>query len=190
MCIRDRTNTCFVLGAEVVCKWMRRLDDGPSVEVEMLRELAPRATELLVPELLGCLDLHAGDGIVRTVASFTRFIPNQGSAWQLTLDEVRRSFERAMVRGTAAPTGKSSGALTDGEVLGAFATIAEQLGRRTADLHVALAASPHPDFVPKPLNARPEYQGRHTLAARSLDMLERALPSLSLIHISEPTRPY
>ncbi len=162
----DQSNTCFVLGSEIVCKWLRKLEGGPSVEVEVLRELSARAPELLVPELLGTLDLHGNDGTTQTVASFTRFIESQGTAWQLTQDEVRRFFERALVH--------------DGpeDVLGAFATIAERLAVRTAELHLALASSPHPDFVPKPLNPRAEYQARRALAARSIDTLERALPSL------------
>ncbi|MCE7889655.1 MAG: alpha-amylase, partial [Sorangiineae bacterium PRO1] len=43
---------------------------------------------------------------------------------------------------------------------------------------LALAACQHPDFVPKALSARAEYQGRRTLTARSLDLLERELPRL------------
>ncbi|GMV15729.1 MAG: trehalose synthase [Polyangiaceae bacterium] len=178
----DQSNTCFLLGNDLVCKLVRCLEGGPSVEVEVLRALAPRAAELGVPELLGSLDLLGADGTLQTLASFTRFIPNQGSAWQLTLDEIRRFFEQALVRRLPPPAKKrgrgKTGARPDAELLGAFAEIAERLGRRTAELHLALAACQHPDFVPKALSARAEYQGRRTLTARSLDLLERELPRL------------
>lgn len=171
----DQTNTCFVLGSEVVCKWLRKLEGGVSVEVEVLRELSARAAQLMVPELIGSLDVVATDGTAQTLATFTRFIPNQGTAWQLTLDEVRRFFENVLVHHGAPPA--EEGAAPD-DLLGAFATVAERLAARTSALHLALAGSKHPDFVPKPLVARADYQARRTLAARCLDTLERALPTL------------
>jgi maltose alpha-D-glucosyltransferase/alpha-amylase len=176
----EQSNTCYLLGDDVVAKLMRRLEGGPSVEVELLGALSARAAELGVPELLGSLELRTREGTTETVATFTRLIPNQGNAWQLTVDEVRRFLERALVD-KPPPSRKPTRRVRSkaGEELGAFAGIAERMGQRTADLHLALAEVPHPDFTPKLTNLREEYQSRRTLAARSLHALERALPSLS-----------
>ncbi len=175
----DQTNTCFVVGNDVVCKLHRKLEGGPSVEIEVLAQLAPRAASLGVPELLGTLDLHGSDGTLQTVASFTRFIPNQGTAWQLALDELRRFFEQALVDKRPVPARTRGKPRTHGaEQLGAFAEIAARLGQRTADLHLALAACEDPSFVPRALSARAEYQSRRALTGRVLDALEREQPHI------------
>jgi trehalose synthase-fused probable maltokinase len=97
-------------------------------------------------------------GVVQAV------VANQGSGWTFTLDDLRRYYERVSARvaradadalaarreaamaGTAVDPPPFFAAL-EGWYLGAAAT----LGRRTAELHLALAAIPGDAFEPEPL---------------------------------------
>ncbi len=165
----EQSNTCFFFGDELVGKLSRKLDEGRSTEVEMLRELAPRASELAVPTLLGTLEL-AGTGA--TLVTFTNFIANQGDAWRYTLDELERFFERVI---TTRP------AELDEDLARGYLEAVRLLGRRTAELHLALAQSTHPDFVPTSFSAlarRATYQAMRTSAVRTFELLRRLAPSL------------
>ena len=92
-------------------------------------------------------------------------MPNQGSGWTFTLDELRRYYERVSARigradgetMAADTTGPPSldgpepppfFAALEGWYLGTAAT----LGRRTAELHLALAAETDPAFAPESLD--------------------------------------
>jgi maltose alpha-D-glucosyltransferase/alpha-amylase len=68
------------------------------------------------------------------------------------------------------------------EFSGPWLEFAETLGRRTAELHAALAGIDHPDFVPErytPFYQRALAQGFRVQARRALATLRRALPRLS-----------
>ena len=114
----EQSNTSYLLDEHIVCKLLRRLEGGPSVEVELLRALAPRARELGIPELIGTLELP---GSKQTLASFTRFIPNRGTAWE----HAQRSARRARAWSLAARSGRRTAAL--------HRALAEAFGTRLLD---------------------------------------------------------
>src|SRR6202048_5440830 len=78
----------------------------------------------------------------------------------------------------------STGELPDaaGRTIGAYLDSARLLGRRTAELHVALASDPDdPSFAPErvsPQDQRSIYQSLNALAARSLELLRSQLNRL------------
>lgn len=72
----DHTNSCFLFEGGIVGKLQRKLEVGPSVELEMLRALRRMRKKPSVPEPLGAFELGPA-----TLMTFTRFIPNQGDAW-------------------------------------------------------------------------------------------------------------
>jgi len=186
----EQSNTSFAFGDSVVCKVLRKLEPGASVEVEMLRELGSSAEALGIPLLMGTLDLEKPDGTLSTLASFTRFVPNQGDAWQYTLDEVNAFFDRVLARGNGPPPKRSrlrAGARRrkqpeGSELVGGYLAAVRLMARRTAELHKALAASEHPDFAPvsyTALSRRAAYQSLRSLSARAFEMLKREQRSLA-----------
>jgi maltose alpha-D-glucosyltransferase/alpha-amylase len=68
------------------------------------------------------------------------------------------------------------------EAIGAYLETAALLGRRTGDLHLALASDPlTPAFRPEPyvvLDRRSKYQSMRNLAGKTLRQLRESLPSL------------
>jgi maltose alpha-D-glucosyltransferase/alpha-amylase len=121
-------------------------------------------------------------------------VPNEGDAWQYTLDEVERYFERAVIRqrdvGRPAPlAAKSVIALTEEALpaeaqtlVGGFLEAARLIGQRVAELHLALAASrDDPAFAPEPftkLYQRSLYQSMRNSASRSFRLLDERLALL------------
>src|SRR5438876_917101 len=122
-------------------KVFRRLDEGISPEVEMLRALASRGFAH-TPPLLGQLTLNRGrKKPPMTLALLQAYVPNQGDAWSYTLDELRRFFERAMAQRDQQPADADTSLLDLDEaallpavrdVIGAYLDTARLLGQRTA----------------------------------------------------------
>jgi maltose alpha-D-glucosyltransferase / alpha-amylase len=122
----------------------------------------------------------------------------ESDGWQRTLDELGDFFERVLTQ-AGPPPGEfprlaslhapAHLALPEGvrEVLDDYLEEAALLGRRTAELHVALASAPdNPDFAPEPFTAfyqRSIYQSMRSLKLDVFDRLRRRL-----IDLPEPTR--
>jgi maltose alpha-D-glucosyltransferase/alpha-amylase len=119
-------------------------------------------------------------------------VANEGDGWKWTIEELDRYFE------TSAPLSFPENAsaelgdpleLSDHSVsqvardhLGIYLDAASTLGRRTAELHLALAApSDDPAFAPEPLtseNFQTVLSDFHQQASRVLDVLKERVPFL------------
>ncbi|MEW6248746.1 MAG: putative maltokinase [Nitrospirota bacterium] len=187
----EQSNTSVRYGERVILKLYRRLEDGINPDLEIGRHLTERRFPH-VPPILGAIEYRRGTGEPATLAVLQGFVPNQGDAWRYTLDSLRAYFAReraasANFADTAEPEDLLS-ALLDGTVpqqaearLGSYLDSAGLLGRRTAELHAALASSPHPDFAPEPVP--PEYlrercESIARSASRVFDLLRRRWPDL------------
>jgi maltose alpha-D-glucosyltransferase / alpha-amylase len=189
----DQSNTCYALGDRVVCKLMRGIEDGPSVELEILGHLAARASQTPVPRVLGQLYLQRRTGAQCTLALFEELIANQGDGWRFVVGEIQRYFERVLVSGrqvaaVAAPGGDLLD-LVDHQPPPALAGLlagcperAHALGRLTAELHVALGApSENASFGVEKISSlarRALYQAARNLGARSFSLLREHLAML------------
>jgi maltose alpha-D-glucosyltransferase / alpha-amylase len=146
---------------------------GENPELEMGRYLTDVARfEHCVP-VAGSVDHVGADGSVRTLAIVQAFVPNQGDAWNRTVDELARQLEGS--RDQVEP-------LAGSEAADAFGTLITTLGRRTGELHAALARrSGEPAFDPEPVSD--DHIAAWVRAARadaviSLDLLASRLQAL------------
>jgi maltose alpha-D-glucosyltransferase / alpha-amylase len=111
-------------------------------------------------------------------------VPNEGDAWAYTLDQLQSSFEEALARprqdldASWAGVVDLAGATATpraAELVGPYLQAVELLGRRTAEMHLALASAPHdPTFAPErftELDQRSLYQSIRSAAARVLRRL-------------------
>jgi maltose alpha-D-glucosyltransferase/alpha-amylase len=131
---------------------------------------------------------RVGRGEPRTVAVLQGFVANEGDAWRYTRDAIADFFDRVLARRTvlgeppALP--RSLVTLADegvpkaaADLVGPYLEAATLLGRRTAELHLALASVPDdPAFAPEPFSTlyqRSIYQSQLTLIHNSLDLLRR-----------------
>ncbi|MCX7700256.1 MAG: maltose alpha-D-glucosyltransferase [Gemmataceae bacterium] len=187
------THTSFVFGDRFILKMFRRVEGGTHPDVEVCRFLAERGGFPSVAPLLGMVELQARGQEPMTLAVLHGFVPSEGNAWQYTVDELSRYFERVLALTTeeqAVPV--TFGSLLDladaeppslvVELIGRYLESARLLGERTAQLHRALAADAEsPAFAPEPfgyLYQRSLYQSMRTTYLRALDSLRDRVPEL------------
>ncbi len=142
-------------------------------------------------KVLGAVEYRA-DGENMTVGVLHEYVPNTTPAAQFVQDVLGRYFEQIMAlapeeRPTAPPAG-SLWDLASGEaspvakhLLGSELEWAAALGRRTAELHVALTSRANADFAPEPftqLYQRSLYQSARKSGLRALQKLRAKLKDL------------
>ena len=192
----EQSNTSVVYGDRLILKLIRRPAEGVSPDLEVGRFLTERTRFASAAAVAGALEYRAGRGEPMTVASLQQFVPNSGDAWRYTLDQVRRYFDRALAKHqesgrivvTEHPllelTGEEPPALV-GEMLGAYVEFARLLGRRTAELHQALACrDDDPAFAPEPFTPfyqRGLYQSLRNLTASVFRLLNERIRSLPAV---------
>ncbi len=190
----EQTNTSLLYGDRLVLKLLRRVEEGVNPDAEVGRFLTERAGFAHTPALLGTLQYRARPrGPEVTLAVLHGFVPNQGDAWRYTLDWLSRYFERALSRvqqiGPPEIPAESLHELAQREPpskvidwMGTYLDSARLLGRRTAELHLALASAPdEPGFEPEPfspLYQRSLYQSWRTLAGQTFRLLRERLDKL------------
>ena len=158
----ERPNSSIAYGKRKHLKLLRRLDAGPNPEIEIGNYLT-RAGFTRVPPLVGWLEYHSAGGDHMALGLLQGLVHNEGETWERTLDELGRYFERVASGGALPPTGIADGsllALARNEppepvlaAIGVPLTGAAVLGRRTAEMHLALGRETHdPAFAPEPLD--------------------------------------
>jgi len=171
-------------GDALLLKFYRRLGEGMNPELEIGRALTERAPNAPIAPWWGAIELRPRRGEPITIATLHGYIPNQGTAWQFFREELRRYFDRALASsGNLKAPPRPSGTILDlaqGEVppaaremLGSSLAAARLLGRRSAELHLALI-SDDPMFAPESYSAldqRSVYQAKRNLTGKVLRQL-------------------
>ncbi|MEJ5254178.1 MAG: maltose alpha-D-glucosyltransferase [Acidimicrobiales bacterium] len=187
----EQSNTSAVFGSSVVMKVFRRAQEGVNPDLEIGRYLTGAGFPHAAP-LLGALEYHRGRGEPRTLAVLSQYVPNEGDAWHYTLDALGLFYERA------------STSLSDSDIeiplwsnlvdsvglmppdpiadaIGPYLDSASLLGRRTAELHLALARGEEEAFAPEPFTSlyqRSLYQSMRAQVRPTLQLLRKALDDL------------
>ena len=187
----EQSNTAVVFGERLFLKLFRRLEPGLNTDLEITRFLNSEASFPATPALAGAIEYQSeAGGEPMTVGILQSFTPNSGDAWEYSLDAIGRFFEGVLSdTGAAARLSKATPSdplLTLAakplpeivrETLGAYLTDAETLGRRTAQMHLALASrNDLPAFAPEPITPhyqRSIYQHIRTQAVQALQLVRR-----------------
>ena len=120
---------------------------------------------------------------------------NEGDAWNLTLSEIELFLDRVLSRQAPIPAapGPPPGRFTEAaraalplalqELSGRYFSLARQLAKRTAEVHLLLASDrTDPAFAPEPFTAQHQqsiFQWSHARLARTFEALRRRLPTPS-----------
>jgi maltose alpha-D-glucosyltransferase/alpha-amylase len=152
------SNTVVTLNETLFLKGYRHLREGLNPELEMGRFLTEVAHYPHCVPVLGALEYTASDGRTMTLAMVQSYVSNQGDGWDHTLGYLER-FLRDFAT--------TNGALPDPLAAhGGFLALMATLGRRTAELHKALAMrTGAAAFEPEPLLA--EDIARYAAQARA-----------------------
>jgi maltose alpha-D-glucosyltransferase/alpha-amylase len=173
----EQSNTSLIFGDKLILKSYRRVDEGVNPELDIGRFLTS-AGFANAPPLVGSLEYRRGRGRSLTIAVMHGFVPNEGDAWKYTLDEVGHFYDRVLSLGKSAeefpcphwlglePVPEAV-AVEPLEHIGAYFERAGLLGKRSAELHLALASDPNdPEFSPEPFT--PFYQRSLRQSMRNL----------------------
>ena len=78
-------------------KLLRQVQEGRSVDVEVLEHLNRSERRPNVPQLLGAVEARRPRDRTSTLFVLQRYVPNEGDAWQVTIDQAQDFFERVLV---------------------------------------------------------------------------------------------
>ena len=140
----EQSNTNILFDQKMIMKLFRRIEPGQNPDVEIGRFLTEVAHFPRIATFLGQIDLKAAPETT-TTAMLQQLVANEGDGWQWTLDDLARYYES--VSGCPPPPeSEPATLLTDGQIpkdadekAGLYLAAAALLGRRTAELHLALA---------------------------------------------------
>ena len=159
----EQSNSSVVYDKRLVLKLFRRVEPGLNPDLEMGSFLTEKSSFRNVPPLAGYLEYLDEQGATSSLGMLQGYIANQGDAWQFTLQALAEYYGNA----------PQSGSLDAAEIprasllnlcsqpvpdkarrrIDAYLDWAVLLGRRTAELHLALAsAADDLDFAPEPFS--------------------------------------
>ena len=178
-----------------VLKAFHRIEEGVNPDVEVGRYLTQQSDYHGIAPMAGFIEYRRRGAEPTTLGILHRYVPNQGTAWQFTLDQLSQFFERVATVARENPPRPSSPiaqtaqgkADTQGELLseliGGYSETARILGLRTAEMHLHLAANrADPAFAPKPFGKqyqRSIYQSFRNLTGRLCERLTQYRHELS-----------
>jgi maltose alpha-D-glucosyltransferase/alpha-amylase len=188
--IAEQSNNSVIFGERLMLKVFRRLEEGVNPELEVGRFLTEKTSFSQIAPLAGSLEYRRGKGEPVTIATLQGYVPNQGDAWKYTLTTLAHYFTSPDLVGAEPPASPRSvveasrlepNALAV-KAIGGYLESARMLGRRTAELHAALASDPtDPAFAPErmtPLDQRSIYQSLSGLSLRATELLRSQLNRL------------
>jgi trehalose synthase-fused probable maltokinase len=132
----EQSNTSIRYGEKLILKLFRRLQDGENPEAEIGRFLTEKTSFDRVPKTAGVIN-YVRQGSPSTLGILQNLVPSQSVGWDHMLQQV--------VSYCGEPSAGE-------EVVRSAVLDAQTLGRRTAELHLALACDQDdPAFAPEPL---------------------------------------
>jgi maltose alpha-D-glucosyltransferase/alpha-amylase len=201
----EQSNTSASFDSQFILKLFRRVTPGVNPDLEIGRELTEREPLGIIPQVAGAIEYTTDSGREKTLAVLHEFVANIGDAWTYTLDELNRYFERVQSEGSAFDSHSSISEVNGGsgnrvlpgnlltaveaeapplaqELIGGYLSLAELLGRRVGEMHLALSGARGPAFQPEPfsrLYQRSLYQSMRSQARATLQMLRAQKHSLN-----------
>jgi len=167
----EQSNSSVAFADRAILKYIRRLEEGTNPGVELPRFLAERA--------------HFGHA-PRSGGSLEEMVPNEGDGWSYVVDALSRRLEEAIAHGAEAADdvtvppellGLSADDEPPGELFD-HVEWAALLGRRTGELHVALASDrADPAMAPEPMTPVDRlslYHGAGSFARRTFRQLRES----------------
>jgi maltose alpha-D-glucosyltransferase/alpha-amylase len=169
-------NTSIAYADQLILKLFRCVDEGPHPEVTIGDFLTAKRFEA-TPAAVAALEYQPDSGgMPSALAALQAFVPNQGEAWEYVQELLARYFDSAAGQAAPEPIRLTTADLLDQagqappEPPNEGMDRIELLGRRTAELHLALLGGPsEPDFAPlpfTPLYQRSLYQSLRGLVAQ------------------------
>lgn len=158
----EQSNSALRFGDRLFLKVFRRLMPGVNPDFEIGRFLTERVQFPRVPMMAGAIEYHPEGAEPITLAILQSWVESAGTGWERALAALADYYERTEALIDQSPpiaTDRSLLDLTESgepipalvrQVIGVELDAAATLGRRTGELHRALASAPDdPSFAPE-----------------------------------------
>lgn len=155
----EQSNTSILYGDVFYLKMFRRLEQGINPDTEIMCFLTEKKKFLNVPPFAGDIEFTQGKSKPMVLCLLQGNVPNQGDAWQFTLDHLNNYFERALGQRQSAANREQKAKeenvpfheVNAREFLdGFYLDMIKLLGQRTAQMHMQLSGdSKNSDFAPE-----------------------------------------
>ena len=178
-----RSNTSISLGDKCFLKIYRSPQEGENPDVEILKNLTRHTGFKHLSPYVGRLDYHSPQMESTSLALAADFIPNVGNAWEMAQTAIETYFDEMLADKDLLPqVMKGQSAVMDEKIGGFFLEMTALLGRRTAEMHIAMASVDQvKGFEPEAfslLYQKSLYQSLRTLVRRSFSSIPSLLPDL------------
>jgi trehalose synthase-fused probable maltokinase len=178
----EQSNTSIIYRDRYILKLFRKLESGVSPDAEIGLFLTQRGFKN-TPAVLGTLEYSGRESDHRYGAAILQqFVPNKGDAWKYTLECLESFFDRALTSKRIPPKLATEHPLSlIGQeippklrmLIGHYLESAALLGRRTAEMHAALAdPGGGPDFEPEPFTAWDAERLSHDLVTQAKNVFQ------------------
>ncbi len=195
----EQSNSAVIFGDRLILKVFRRLEPGINPDFEIGRFLSEKTRFDRIPKTAGALLYEKAGSEPLMLGILQGLVKNEGSGWDHALRELKtyyqyadnKSFPHVLEPFEGRPLLELAGLEVPKEAMksiGPYLQDATTLGRRTAELHLALASDPKDKaFAPEPI--RPDDLQR--LAAEVREQVENALDALqaNFDKLPESTKP-
>jgi maltose alpha-D-glucosyltransferase / alpha-amylase len=161
----EQSNTSIFYGDSFILKLFRHQEPGLNPDAEIGRYLTEHTSFDRIPPFAGLIEYQpAEQGETSTLALLQGFVVNEGDGWKWTLEELDRYYEtcapipfpeteHGVVPRASVPSEEPVSQLARDHV-GLYLESAAVLGRRSAELHLALASPTlNPAFAPESFTA-------------------------------------
>lgn len=190
----EQSNTSINYSEQVILKLFRKVQEGINPDLEIGRFLTEKNCLEHFASVAGSWEYRNREGEAMTLGILQEFITDTIDAWSYTLDSLRDYFERVMVlpevdlRKVQLPSQSVIELLNEDappfgyEIIVAYLDKARLLGKRTAELHLALASDTNnSSFAPEPFSSfdqRSVYQYMRNLTGQVMLLLKKRVDSL------------
>jgi len=186
----EQSNSSISYGDRAVLKFFRRTAEGENPDLEIGRFLTEERKFPHIPAVAGWIEYKGKDDSEMSLGILQAFVPNIGDAWQFTLKALSSFWNEAERYSELHPGTmlQNQGAVADDRQklpatiinhIGPYLDAMSRLGKRTAELHLALGAeSTDPRFVPEPYTA--SFQREFKVALQALAERNFALLAVKL----------
>jgi len=165
----EQSNTSILYGDQLILKCFRRQQFGPNPDTEIARFFTEHTDFKQIAPFGGSIEYVRDKEPSATLAMLQGLVANEGDGWQWTLEELDRYFESCARTVLSDEDLKKSPTEIVHPHAGIYLEAAGTLGRRTAEMHLALASSDEiEDFRPEVLSSSELQQIREDLTDHAI----------------------
>lgn len=176
----EHSNTGLLYDGNLFLKLYRRLDKGLNPDPEILRFLTEKTNYKNAPVFSGSMEYREPGFASTSVGMMHVFVFGKGDAWTYTLGSVEKYFKKVLLRKKQNRLELKASFVRE-LTGGVYPKMAAVLGRRTAELHLALSSgSKNPDFSPEPFTGdyrQSVFQSMKNLTQKIFNLLRENPPA-------------